>query len=50
MGKSQFPFEVFTLLTFIVRYVPYIETANPITVAHCKKEGAFIIRLRSAGK
>lgn len=43
MGKSQFPFEVVTLLTFVVRYIPYIEAASPINVTHCEKEGAFIV-------
>lgn len=26
MGKSQFPFEVVTLLTFGMHHIPYIET------------------------
>lgn len=43
MGKSQFPFEVVTLLTFVMSYIPYIETASPINVAHCEKDDASII-------
>lgn len=49
MPKLLFLFEVVMLLNLLC-HIPYTETANPINVAHYKKEGAFINPRRTAAE
>lgn len=49
MPKLLFLFEVAMLLNLLC-HIPYTETANPINVAHYKKEGTFINPWRTAAE
>lgn len=49
MSESKFPFEVGTLLTFVLHSILYIDTASPI-IAVRNKVFPFVLETRNLGK